>query len=152
MKMLAAATYLRTLREARGLSQDEVGRRIGVAGKSVYEWERGNTDLGATKLAKFIRIVQGSGEDIISLLTLGDGTEEEGYRVAQKHLSREQRDGIDTAIATYGPDVVLRAAADVLLRPETMRDIIREVDQLYETPPPEPKQSGPGSRGRLKRS
>jgi len=44
--------YIRTLREALGLTQSQLGDRLGVAKITVSRWERGDLRPGAQSLAK----------------------------------------------------------------------------------------------------
>jgi DNA-binding XRE family transcriptional regulator len=44
--------YIRTLREALGMTQSELGNRLGVAKITVSRWERGDLRPGAQSLAK----------------------------------------------------------------------------------------------------
>jgi DNA-binding XRE family transcriptional regulator len=44
--------YIRTLREAMGMTQSELGARLGVAKITVSRWERGDLRPGTASLAK----------------------------------------------------------------------------------------------------
>lgn len=48
----AKASKIRELREARGLSLDELGQRMGVAAGTVRRWEAGEVDVDEGTLAQ----------------------------------------------------------------------------------------------------
>jgi transcriptional regulator with XRE-family HTH domain len=47
---------LRALREAKGWTQAEAGRRIGVAGNTVSRWELGQTEPAAIQRARALEV------------------------------------------------------------------------------------------------
>lgn len=147
MTMRSAVAYLRTLREARGLSQEDIARAVDVSVKTVWNWETQPQEIPSTKLAAFLRMVEGSAEDVISLLNQDDATPDDGRRLAQGLLSRKQLEQINERVTAHGADVAIQAATELLQSPEILREIIRRIDEQQETlhtlesslRPPEPR-------------
>ena len=90
----AALTYLRTLREDRGLSQEDIGRDAGVKGKQVYRWERGESEIPSSGLMAFLKAVQGSLAQFQALFEDEHATAEDGALAARKWLSQAAIDYI----------------------------------------------------------
>ncbi len=83
MGLIAAFAYLRTLREAQGLSQETVAHAIGVSAKQVYRWEGVRPpDPGATALARYTAMVGGAPEHVHQFLLRDDVTAEDGAHLA----------------------------------------------------------------------
>ena len=59
---------LRTLREAKGLTQAQLANAVGVAPSSVYNWERGKFEPRASQLRELARVL-GVRMDEIDFLT-----------------------------------------------------------------------------------
>lgn len=54
----AGGSALRVARRARGLTQDEVGRRVGVAGETVSHWERGTWTPPVHQVFRLARVLR----------------------------------------------------------------------------------------------
>ena len=52
-----AATIIRTLRERRGLSRDQLARLMGVSYHHIWTWEKGNSCPTTGNFVKFIKAV-----------------------------------------------------------------------------------------------
>lgn len=131
--MYAAGQYLRVFREARGMSQEDVAEKIGVASKSVYNWEAGQ-ETKSRSLAAWIRSVQAVSDDVISLLDNEDATQEDGQRLAETRLSVENIRQLDEVTQQVGPDAVLQAAFEVLQSPELQQEILRRAAAFEDSP------------------
>src|SRR3989344_8036987 len=57
---------IRMLREARKMSQDDLGKAIGIHRQSVSQLEQGKRDLTAVELDQLARFLQVSFDDILS--------------------------------------------------------------------------------------
>jgi transcriptional regulator with XRE-family HTH domain len=66
--MQAVGIYLRDIRGAAGLTQEEAARRGGVSTKTVERWEAGRTEPALTDLAAYVKALHGSVERVVSLL------------------------------------------------------------------------------------
>lgn len=62
MSGIAVATYLRTLRDAAGLSQEEAAVKAGISAKTLGRWEKGTGEHEptVTNLKKLVRVLGGS--------------------------------------------------------------------------------------------
>ena len=91
MALLAAATYLKTIREARGISQYEVATGLGTSTRVVGGWERAETDPASSSLAAFTRFIHASAEHVVSLLIDPNATQADGVRLAQEWLEQSKQ-------------------------------------------------------------
>lgn len=131
--MQAAAQYMRTFREARGMSQEDVAEKIGVASKSIYNWEAGQETKGR-RLAAWIRSVQAVSDDVIGLLDNDDATPEEGQRLAEIRLHTELQRQLEGPTQRVGPEAVIQAAIDILLNPELQEEVLRRAATYSDSP------------------
>ena len=113
MGVLAATAYLKALREARGLSQDDVARAIGASMRQVGAWERAESDPASSSLAAYIRCVHASAEHVVSLLIDPDATREDGARLAREWLEQSEQSYL-RELEGASPDEQLRELLDVL--------------------------------------
>lgn len=130
--MKAAASYLKALRNARDLTQDEVGRVIGVTGKTVYDWETGK-EPRATNLAAYIKAVGGSPDDVMALLNAPGATDHDGEEAAESWLEYEKW-AATAHESDSAADRAVRAAVEVLQSPELIQEIIRRAGVRYDPP------------------
>jgi transcriptional regulator with XRE-family HTH domain len=91
MALLAAATYLKTIREAHGISQDEVARSLGTSTRVVGGWERAEADPASTSLAAFTRFVHASAEHVVTLLINPDATQADAVQLAHEWLEQSKQ-------------------------------------------------------------
>lgn len=84
--MQVAMTYLRVLREAHDLSQEDVARATNVTVKQIGRWERGESEPGVVGLAAFVQLVQGSMEDVKRLILDQKADENAALRAAETIL------------------------------------------------------------------
>lgn len=75
MDVTAVASYLQTLRKEKGLTQAELGERLGISAQSVSNWERAES-LPDTALLPELAIIYGVSVDEI----LGGGTSSWRFR------------------------------------------------------------------------
>ena len=88
--------FLRRLREAAGLTVEDVGSRLGMARGSVGKWERGETNLTASQLGAFLEIVGASESDGVEAVRLA--------RLAGSHpIPLRDVDGTDTTAEPSPP-------------------------------------------------
>lgn len=127
--MQAAATYLRTLREKRSLSQEDVASQVGVSSKMIIEWEKGRSEPSSTRLAAFVAAVRGSAEMVHQLLLNQNATEDEGRNFAQQWIVEESRDQLGTTVKKYGLEAVVRGVVEVLEQPDQIERIIRQIER-----------------------
>ena len=122
MGVLAATAYLKALREARGLSQDDVARAIGASMRQVGAWERAESDPASSSLAAYIRYISASAEHVVSLLGNPDATREDGSRLARQWLEQSEQVYLHT-LEPISSDQTLRDLLDVLraLRSDPLR-------------------------------
>jgi transcriptional regulator with XRE-family HTH domain len=125
MSMEAAARYLRTFREARGMSQEDVAEKIGVASKSVYNWESGQ-DTRGRKLAAWIRSVDAISDDVIELLDTDAATSEDGQRLAELRLSQQHTALADHVANGLGAEEAGRLARRLRRDPAFFEAFIRQ--------------------------
>jgi transcriptional regulator with XRE-family HTH domain len=59
MNMQAVGAYLQEQRKASGLTQEEVGHRLGVAGRTVSDWESGRYVPNFERMARLVRLIGG---------------------------------------------------------------------------------------------
>lgn len=82
----AVGEYLRTLREASGLTVAEVAARVGIDASQIWRIERGKSDPRASILFRFVAVVNGSVEDVALLINNPRATAEDGERLARLRL------------------------------------------------------------------
>jgi len=93
--MVAAGAYLRTLREARGLTRDEVAYQIGTNGVQVMRIEKGEVDTRGSLLMALARRVQANVDQLSRLLLDDKATAEDGQQLATRWLSSHEIAEID---------------------------------------------------------
>jgi transcriptional regulator with XRE-family HTH domain len=113
MTVLAATAYLKTLREARNLSQDDVAEAIGASMRQVGAWERGQADPASSSIAAYIRFVHASAEHVVSLLINPIATAEDGAQLAGQWLEESEQSYVRTLDSTSIDDQ-LHELLDVL--------------------------------------
>lgn len=72
--MGVVGAYLQERRNAAGLTQEEVARRLGVVAKTVSDWEAGRYSPGFDLMARLLQLIGGSIEEATRLLLGGDST------------------------------------------------------------------------------
>lgn len=102
MSAVAVATYLRMLRNAAGLSQEEAAAKAGISAKTLGRWEKGAGDHEptVTNLKKLVHVLGGSVRDALLLLITEDATDNDGDAIAQVWLDMpaDQRVQVDSVI------------------------------------------------------
>lgn len=66
--MIAVGAYLRALREAGGITQEELGAAIGVAGNTIYRIEAGQQEPKTAQIARILDKLKGKVEHVAALL------------------------------------------------------------------------------------
>ena len=88
--------YLRSLREASGLTLEQVGERFGMTRGAVHKWENGDTRIAADQLGAFLDVVNATPEQAAEAIRLS--------RVAGAHLIPPRDvDGTDAAAQPSPP-------------------------------------------------
>lgn len=98
--MVAVGAYLQKQRKESGLTQEEVGRQLGVTGRAVSDWEAGRYSPGFDLMVRLLRVIGGSVEEAARLLLDDDGP---------VRLSPNQQSRIQALIDDVGADAVLDA-------------------------------------------
>lgn len=97
--MIAVGAYIRTLRQERGLSQEELARLLDTSQKQVSRWENGeHRPIGET-LHALVLAVQGNTNDVTALLADSGATPEHGEEAARRWLNTHPND--QQAIARF---------------------------------------------------
>ena len=106
MSLHAAGLYIRTLREARQLSREEIAAAAGTSGSQVERIENGKQETRSSVLFGLVRAVRGNLEHLQQLL-LDEGADgSAGVTLANRWLFEEQRQShrvpSDEHIAAFG--------------------------------------------------
>lgn len=120
MGQAAAMTYLRVIREERGLSQDDIARVIGHTKKQVSRWETCEQEPTSTGLAQFVAAVRANADQVLRLFIDTQVTPEEARQMAREWLSQEAIGEIDRRAALLSDEE--RAAALQILGKLLARD------------------------------
>lgn len=106
--MPAISIYLRLLRGATELSQEEAAKRAEISSKTLGRWEKADNghEPGISNLKRLVQVLGGSTKDALQLLVREDLTEEDGRRTAERWLalSPDDRQRIDSVLASSSPD------------------------------------------------
>lgn len=106
--MPAISIYLRLLRGATDLSQEEAARRAQISSKTIIRWEQADNEHepGISNLKRLVQVLGGSTKDALQLLVRDDLNEDDGRETAEKWLalSLEERQRIDSVLASTSPD------------------------------------------------
>lgn len=94
--MIAAGAYLRTLREGRGLTRDEVAYEIGTSGVQVMRIEKGEVDTRGSLLMALAKRVHANVDHISRLLLDEQATAEDGQQLAAQWLTNHEIAVIDS--------------------------------------------------------
>jgi transcriptional regulator with XRE-family HTH domain len=79
----AVGAYLRSLREASGLSVAEIASSVGIDASQIWRIESGKTDTRGSFLFKFIAAVKGDPADVALLINNPVATKDDGERIAR---------------------------------------------------------------------
>jgi transcriptional regulator with XRE-family HTH domain len=106
MSMLAAGTYIKTLREAKQLSRADLAKQSETNEMQILRVEKGEIDTRGSLLMKIVRVVEGSAEHIADLMLNDNATAEDAKKLAVIHLqspktSTSQKTASKTAIAAF---------------------------------------------------
>jgi transcriptional regulator with XRE-family HTH domain len=88
--MTAVGEYLKTLREQRGLSRQDVADNLGVTTRAVVDWENGKHAPGSDKMAKLIALLYANPGHIQALMMDTGATAETGRRLARQSVEQPQ--------------------------------------------------------------
>lgn len=116
--MIAVSTYIRLLREASGISQEQAAARAKISAKTLGRWEKGETEHepGVTKLKQLVLALGGSAKDALQLLVHDGATEEDGEAAAQMwlELSPEERQRVDNVLdSNIMPDELIEVLSEL---------------------------------------
>jgi transcriptional regulator with XRE-family HTH domain len=106
--MPAISIYLRLLRGATDLSQEEAAKRADISSKTLGRWEKADNghEPGISNLKRLVQVLGGSTKDALQLLVRDDLNEDDGRATAEKWLalSLEERQRIDSVLSNSSPD------------------------------------------------
>lgn len=117
--MVATGAYLWALREAMGLSRDEVAYEANTNGVQVMRIEKGEIDTRGSLLLSIVKTVKGNAEHVAQLL-LGDFTAEDGRRLAEQWLSGSEIKQAETLAAEIRNQGKVAEALEIIRRLEAL--------------------------------
>lgn len=82
-RMQDVGKTIRAARERLGLTQEGLGKLVGVSRSSVNQWESGATTPDATRLPVLARVLELQGDDVLGLAKVHKRTEEYGSQDMQ---------------------------------------------------------------------
>lgn len=88
MSIEAVATYLRAIREGRGLTQEELAHAAEVGKRTIERFERNEGDITGENLARIITVLRAVPEEVQYLWTHPSATVSEARELAGNVLSR----------------------------------------------------------------
>jgi transcriptional regulator with XRE-family HTH domain len=109
----AGGMYLRTLRERRGLSREDIAHELGTDKTQVQRIENGTNDTRGSLLLGFVRAVQGDFGQLADLILNDDATIEDGRQLAEQWLDQQQRGLIQQRVDAL-PDEDLDLALQII--------------------------------------
>ncbi|MBM7843806.1 MULTISPECIES: helix-turn-helix domain-containing protein [Herpetosiphon] len=118
--MIATGAYLWTLREAIGLSRDDVAHEAGTNNVQIMRIEKGEIDTRGSLLLSVVRAVKGNAEHIAQLLLDASATEEDGRNLAISWINRETTSAIDEFIADVKKDNKVSEALKLIQQLEAL--------------------------------
>lgn len=113
MSACALGAYIVVLRKDAGLTQEGLARALGIASKTVSDWERGISTPESLTLRRLADVIRASWEDMGRLLG-GDVAAEEGTAAARAWIARRASSEAATAIADAAAAPDAQAIADQL--------------------------------------
>jgi transcriptional regulator with XRE-family HTH domain len=116
--MIAVSTYIRKLRDASGLSQEEAAVRADISSKTLGRWEKGVSEHepGISNLKRLVLALGGSTKDALQLLIHDQADEEDGATAAEMwlELSEEERQRVDSVLdSAILPDDLIEVIAEL---------------------------------------
>jgi transcriptional regulator with XRE-family HTH domain len=87
MSIDATGEYLRVLRDARKMSRNALGQKIGTDHSLIERIEKGQTDTRGSLLLRILHTLEGSPEQLMQLMVNPDATQEDGRRLAEEWLT-----------------------------------------------------------------
>ncbi len=87
--MKLVATYLRTIREQRGLSQDALAELSGLHPRTIQEFEQGQSKTSAVNVARIVKALHASPEDVQALILQEDDDPDEAIARAAALLAEQ---------------------------------------------------------------
>ena len=116
--MVAVSVYIRLLREASGLSQEQAAAQANISAKTLGRWERGENEHepGVTKLKQLVKAIGGSPKDALQLLVHDGSTSEDAEWAAREwlELSQEERDRVDNVLqSNIMPDELIEVLSEL---------------------------------------
>lgn len=115
--MLAVSMYIRKLRDASGLSQEEAAVRAEISSKTLGRWEKGASEHepGISNLRRLVNALGGSAKDALQLLIHDQADEDDGLMAAEMWLalSPEERERVDSVLdSAILPDELIEVIAE----------------------------------------
>jgi len=113
--MEAVARYLSTLREARRLSQKQVGDAVGVSDRQVSNWEKGENQPKLGYIPSLLAVLRGDYEDLKQLL-VEDVPGDRGEDLARWRLNVTETDPLEEVLEEVQQTIVKPADLDIFIR------------------------------------
>lgn len=82
----AVGAYLRTLREASGITYAQISEKVGLDPSQIWRIEHWKSDTRSSALFKFIAAVGGDVNDVALLINNPAATKDDGERLARLRL------------------------------------------------------------------
>ena len=148
--MEAVGTYLRTLRDAHGLTRTDVAAEAGTNESQVQRIEAGEIDTRSSLLMRFVQAVAGNPYDVYELSVSNEATAEDGRARAQAWLSQPEHDMIRQEVQSTSR-AELEALVAVIQRHLEERGVVLKIDGFGLTPPAPPPSKRPWLKRRQRR-
>lgn len=142
MSLEAAGAYLRTLREHQGLSRVQVADAAGTSESQLVRIEGGKQDPRGSLWFAIASVLQGSTEQLSELLTTRTLKADDGRRIAEDWLTRDQRRTIEQISSRHGNERVREAVRSLReLSSTDLLQIISEASELLQARQSQPRSS-----------
>lgn len=131
--MIAAGAYLRSLRKAKGFTQEALAAKVGVAGNTIYRIESGRQEPLTNQIVKLMAALDARAEDLAELLdSTGESTERAEQLAARAVLAANAAlDSAETKASTEAKEdaaALLRRLAALVESGEITADqLVREL-------------------------
>ena len=106
MGMKSVGIYLRELRIAAGLRQEDMAAELSVSKKQIGRWENGEQDPSASSLFRFISLVQGDIYHVAELILSDDSLDERAKLLAQSQLEYLREDSETNRRKEYAMQII----------------------------------------------
>jgi transcriptional regulator with XRE-family HTH domain len=125
MGRLAAARYLSIIRDARGLTQEDLGRAVGVDKKTIQRWEGGAVDAPYEGVRRLIAVLRCSPDQYDDLLLNPNATYADSLTAAGEWLNIEAQLGLRDLADDIPSEVELEQLITEARTDRSLRKILR---------------------------